>query len=92
MRGRPLGTLPLPKSTKELLVGLHSGYGQEKPERNARDEEAPALSEQEALADQMYGKPFADLSGLDASGLIDVLKDIKAGKLSFADVQNSTAA
>ncbi len=30
-----LGTLPLPKSTKELLVGLHSGYGQEKPERHA---------------------------------------------------------
>ena len=30
-----LGTLPLPKSTKELLVGLHSGYGQDKPERHA---------------------------------------------------------
>jgi hypothetical protein len=30
-----LGTLPLPKSSKELLVGLHSGYGQEKPERHA---------------------------------------------------------
>jgi beta-xylosidase len=30
-----LGTLPLPKSSKELLVGLHSGYGQERPERHA---------------------------------------------------------
>jgi beta-xylosidase len=30
-----LGTIPLPKSDKELFVGLHSGYGQEKPERHA---------------------------------------------------------
>jgi beta-xylosidase len=30
-----LGKLSPPKSTKELLVGLHSGYGQEKPERHA---------------------------------------------------------
>ncbi len=30
-----LGTLPLPKSAKELLVGLHSGYGQKKPQRRA---------------------------------------------------------
>ncbi len=30
-----IGTLPLPKSDKELLIGLHSGYGQDKPERHA---------------------------------------------------------
>ena len=31
-----LGDCPIPTSTKELLVGLQSGYGQEKPERQAR--------------------------------------------------------
>ena len=31
-----LGELPIPTSTKELLVGLHSGYGLAKPERQAR--------------------------------------------------------
>jgi regulation of enolase protein 1 (concanavalin A-like superfamily) len=31
-----LGDCPIPTSTKEPLVGLQSGYGQEKPERQAR--------------------------------------------------------
>lgn len=31
-----LGELAIPSSTKELLVGIHSGYGLEKPERHAR--------------------------------------------------------
>ncbi|HEY3898097.1 MAG TPA: hypothetical protein VGM54_05760 [Chthoniobacter sp.] len=31
-----VGDRPLPKSKKELLVGIHSGYGLEKPERQAR--------------------------------------------------------
>ena len=30
-----VGEFPLPKSTKELFIGLHSGYGLEKPERHA---------------------------------------------------------
>ncbi len=33
---QPIGECPIPTSNKELLVGLQSGYGQEKPERQAR--------------------------------------------------------
>jgi hypothetical protein len=37
----------------------------------------------EALAAKMHSKPISELSSLEASGLIDVLKEIKAGKIDL---------
>jgi hypothetical protein len=94
--GTPTGEQPAANRTN---TNGHQGHGRRASQNQldyanklAGQIKELGIGSLESLAGKICGKPIADLSSSDVSGLINILKDIKAGKIILEDALSGAAS